>query len=82
MEPVTRIYAKMNGFKENLRYIEGDNYKQIPKILSAWTDEQPICPEVEILIKEKGLFLAEKNPEKYFMRFYGDLEKWQIKMQF
>ena len=53
-------------FRENLRPAGGDDYEQIPKVLSAWRADQEMCPEVEFLIREKGLKLDENSFEKYF----------------
>ena len=53
-------------FASNHRYIAGDEYEQIPKPLDAWTAEEPICREVEFLIREKGLILNEDDPGHYF----------------
>lgn len=58
--------CKNEWFQQNLRHIEEDDYEQIPKVLSAWTAEQPMCPEIEYLIQEKGLVLDKEHPEKYF----------------
>ena len=53
-------------FQQNLRHIEGDDYEQIPKVLSAWNADQPVCKEIEFLKTEKGLILDDANPDKYF----------------
>lgn len=53
-------------FQQNLRHIDGDDYEQIPKVLSAWTAEQPMCEEIDYLIKKKGLKLDKEHPDKYF----------------
>lgn len=53
-------------FIKNHRHICGDDYEQIPRQLKAWTVDDPICPEVEFLIREKGLVLNKRNPEKFF----------------
>ncbi|MBO5784761.1 MAG: hypothetical protein J6R05_01675, partial [Bacteroidaceae bacterium] len=53
-------------FVENHRHISGDEYEQIPKPLDAWTAEQPMCSEVEYLIREKGLVLNESDSACYF----------------
>lgn len=58
--------CKNEWFQQNLRHIEGDDYEQIPKVLSAWTADQPISPEIEYLIQKKGLVLDKEHPDKYF----------------
>lgn len=58
--------CKNEWFQQNFRHIEGDDYKQIPKVLSAWTADQPIFPEIEYLIQKKGLVLDKEHPDKYF----------------
>ena len=63
-------------FKENFRHIKGDEYKQIPIQLNAWTANLEICEEVQFLIHEKGLVLDEHNPDNYFQAFlWGTMEK-------
>lgn len=58
--------CKNDWFQENLRHVAGDDYEQIPKVLSAWTADQEICPEVKFLIQKKGLVLDDDNPDMYF----------------
>ena len=53
-------------FQKNHRHIEGDTYEQIPAPLKAWTAEEPLCPEVKFLIREKGLVLNEAHPKRFF----------------
>ena len=60
---------KADWFQENLRHISGDDYEQIPKLLNAWTADLEMCPEIQFLIREKGLVLDENNPEQYFNAF-------------
>lgn len=55
--------CKNEWFQENLRHVAGDDYEQIPKVLSAWTADQEICPEVKFLIQKKGLVLDDENPD-------------------
>lgn len=52
-------------FQTNLCHVSGDNYEQIPKPLSAWTADQGMCPEIEFLLKEKGLIINERDPDKF-----------------
>lgn len=58
--------CKNDWFQENLLHVAGDDYEQIPKVLSAWTADQEICPEVKFLIQKKGLVLDDDNPDMYF----------------
>lgn len=53
-------------FKENHRQISGDEYEQIPKILAAWNAREPMCREIEFLIREKELVLDTEHPEQYY----------------
>ncbi len=61
--------SKNDWFQENLRHISGDDYEQIPKPLYAWTSDVGMCPEIQFLIREKGLVLDDSNPEQYFRAF-------------
>lgn len=58
--------CKHDWFQENMLPAGGDDYEQIPKALSAWTADQEMCPEVEFLIREKGLKLNEGDFNKFF----------------
>lgn len=58
--------CKDDWFRENLRPAGGDDYEQIPKALAAWNADQEMCPEVEFLIREKGLKLDEGSFRKYY----------------
>lgn len=58
--------CKNDWFWNNMRHIEGDDYEQIPKELLGWTADMEMCPEVEFLVREKGLKLDESNFDKYF----------------
>lgn len=58
--------SKNEWFQENMRHINGDDYEQIPKELVGWTADMDMCPEVDFLIREKGLELVENNYDKYF----------------
>ena len=48
-------------FEENHIPIENreNEYKQISKELNAWDIQQPMCKEIEFLIKNKGLVIEE-----------------------
>lgn len=53
-------------FAANHRHIAGDDYEQIPKPMSAWSAEEPMCEEIRFLIREKGLVLNPEDPERYY----------------
>ena len=62
-------------FDANHRHISGDNYEQIPKPLFAWTIEDPMCPEIEFLLKQNRLQIREDSQDKFFSAFlWGTLE--------
>lgn len=50
----------------NLRHIEGDDYEQIPSPVDVWTIYDGMCPEIEYLVKNKGLVIDESSEDKYF----------------
>lgn len=67
--------SKNEWFQENMRHIDGDDYEQILKELVGWTADMDLCPEVEFLIREKGLKLDEGNFDQYFRaNLWGTLE--------
>ena len=47
-------------------HLKEDWYEQISNPLSAWFAGDPMCKEVQFLIKEKGLVLKPEQPECYF----------------
>ena len=53
-------------FEANHRPLGGDRFEQLPQPLDAWTADDPICPEIAFLMREKGLILDESTPEKFF----------------
>lgn len=53
-------------FFENHRHISGDLYEQKPRLLEAWEKSDAMCPEIEFLIKHKGLTLDENNAHRFF----------------
>lgn len=53
-------------FEMNHMHLSGDEYIQKPKALDAWLAGDAICPEIQFLIKEKGLVLRLEHPEVYF----------------
>ena len=62
-------------FAANHRHIAGDEYEQLPKELDAWTEDEPMCPEIEFLVREKGLLLDETDPARYFSALlWGTME--------
>lgn len=58
--------GKNDWFQENMRHIRGDDYEQIPRELLGWTADMEMCPEIEFLIREKGLKLDDNSFDKYF----------------
>ncbi len=59
--PISRDY-----FLANHTHLEGDLYRQTAKPLWAWTAEDALCPEIEYLLRRKGLTLCPERPEAYF----------------
>lgn len=53
-------------FEANHVKIEGNRYEQIPVPLKAWTIDQPICPEIIFLQKNKGLIIRPDDFEHTF----------------
>lgn len=67
--------CKDDWFQDNMRHIFGDDYEQIPKELTGWIADMETCPEIEFLIREKGLRLNENSFDKYFNAvLWGNLE--------
>lgn len=58
--------SKSDWFQDNMRYVSEDDYEQIPKKLMGWTADMELCPEIEFLIREKGLRLDENSFDNYF----------------
>lgn len=70
--------SRDDWFRANLRHCGGDSFEQIPKALTAWTADQPMCPEVQFLIAHKGLVIDETNSKQYFSAIlWGTLESAQ-----
>lgn len=62
-------------FKLNHRWIQGNEYEQIPQLLYAWAADQPICTEIEFLIREKGLIIKKDDDAHYFTApLWGTIE--------
>lgn len=66
--PNTRAY-----FLKHHRPLGGDVYEQIPRQLSAWCQEDDMCPEIQFLIEHKGLVIDEDNEKVYYRApLWGD----------
>lgn len=50
----------------NFQHIEGDDYEQIPTPVDVWTINDEICPEIEYIIKNKGLIIDATCDDKCF----------------
>lgn len=66
-------------FMENHRRLSenGDEYEQISKARQVWSlsfgDE--MCPEIQFLIKHKGLIINEQDEKQYFCAWlWGDMQ--------
>ncbi|MEE0751161.1 hypothetical protein [Frisingicoccus sp.] len=60
-------YPNTGGFfLKNHRRLGQDRYEQIPSVLLAWRSDQPMCEEMEFLIREKELKIDTENPETYY----------------
>ncbi|MFQ9514724.1 MAG: hypothetical protein ACLRZ9_02745 [Eubacterium sp.] len=53
-------------FEENHEQLSEDEYIQKPQPMDVWSADMEMCPEIEFLIKNKGLKLSPECPEKYF----------------
>lgn len=53
-------------FRKNHRHIKDCIYEQIPEPVNIWEYGDDMCPEIRFLVKNKGLVMDEKNPEKFF----------------
>ncbi len=53
-------------FEKNHHHIAGDCYEQIPREYAAWDLCEPMCEEVVYLMREKGLVIDRKDPERCF----------------
>ena len=53
-------------FIKNHVHLTGDEYEQIPRVLSAWDCNEPECEEIRFLKEEKGLVIDEANEEAYY----------------
>lgn len=52
--------------RANLRHIGGDDFEKLQKPLNAWQADMPMCPQIQFLIRQKGLELNEEDPDHYF----------------
>lgn len=57
---------KKEFFLANHHHLGGDSYEQIPKVCDAWTVDEPMCEEIQFLMREKGLVVDENSYENYF----------------
>ena len=53
-------------FLDNHKHMGGSIYEQLPKELLAWEATEPLPPEVQFLIENKGLKLSPETPNEYF----------------
>ena len=45
----------------------GENtYEQIPRILDAWTIQEPMSEEIRFLFEEEQIMINEEDPDRYF----------------
>ena len=66
---------KREWFEENHRHIEGDVFEQVPKPLNGWDSHLSMCPEIEFLVKEKGLVINEESSDcRYMAELWGTTE--------
>lgn len=56
-------------FEENHIHIAGDEYEQKEKPLAFWKAEDPMCEEIQYLIRNGRLTLKQEDPERYFNAF-------------
>lgn len=62
-----RIYPNdKEYFEKNHKHIKGDIFEQIPGEVSFWTADEERCPEIDYLIKKKGLMIDINSVDKYF----------------
>lgn len=53
-------------FEENHKKVGENAYEQIPQPLNTWTVQEPMCEEIEYLLKKGALTFHADNPDKYF----------------
>lgn len=62
-------------FVSHHRHVSGDIYEQIPEPVDVWFVEDGYCPEIQFLIKHKGLRLNEESDTSYFQApLWGTIE--------
>lgn len=68
-------YPNSRGFfLQNHRHLGGDEYEQIPRRLSAWSDGDEMCPEIRFLMEHKGLKIHADDEQAYFSApLWGDM---------
>jgi hypothetical protein len=59
---------KQKFFEENHKKIPGeqDLYEQLPQPVDVWDVSEPMCDEIEFLIRDKGLVIDESNKDGFF----------------
>jgi hypothetical protein len=59
---------KKNFFEENHIKIPGEQYlyEQIPQPVDVWDVSEPMCDEIEFLIRDRGLVIDESNKDEFF----------------
>lgn len=54
-------------FLQNHRKLsDNDEYEQIPKVLWAWTIDEPMCEEIEFLLNNRRLEINKSNLSEFF----------------
>lgn len=56
-------------FEENHIPLGGDEYEQKSKPLAFWQSSDPMCEEIQYLLKQGKLTLKPEDPEHYFNAF-------------
>ena len=59
-------------FLANHRPAGGDQYEQIPRQMDAWTVSEPMCPEIDYLLRNGKLFIHADDPDRFYTaRLWG-----------
>lgn len=62
-------------FEANHTHVKDNEYRQNPSPMSAWTMDQPMCPEIEFLQQQKGLIINREDFAHAFTApLWGTLE--------
>ena len=67
-----RYYPYPNSkafFEENHTHLEGDEYEQKVKPLAFWQASDPMCEEIQYLLRNQKLTLKPEDPDHYFNAF-------------